>query len=121
MVWGDAELILGVIADHQFGPQIAVGTGGLWVELLMDVAIAPAPVSAETAHDMLSRLKVYAVLQGIRGRQPLDIDAVVDAIVRLGWLAQDLRDRLRELDINPVIVRRRGEGCIAVDARALLG
>src|SRR5215470_4940921 len=64
MVWGDAELILGVIVDRQFGPQIAVGTGGLWVEFLRDVAIAPAPVSAETAHDMLSRLKVYAVLQG---------------------------------------------------------
>jgi acetyl-CoA synthetase (ADP-forming) len=118
---GDAELILGVIADSQFGPQIVVGAGGILVELLKDVVIAPVPVAAETARDMLGRLKVHALLQGLRGHPPLDIDAVVDAVVRLGWLAHDLRDRLREFDINPLIVRRRGEGCVAVDARALLG
>jgi len=121
MVEGDAELILGVTADRQFGPQIAVGAGGILVEMLKDVSIAPAPVSAETARDLLARLKVYPLLQGVRGRRQLDIDAVVDAVVRLGWLAHDLRGRLRELDINPLIVRRRGEGCVVVDARALLG
>lgn len=121
MVEGEAELILGVTLDSQFGPQIAVGAGGVFVELLKDVAIAPAPVSAETAREMLGRLKVHAVLRGVRGRPALDVDAVVDVVVRLGWLAQDLRHRLRELDINPLIVRRRGEGCIVVDARALIG
>jgi acyl-CoA synthetase (NDP forming) len=121
MVRGDAELILGVTADRQFGPQIVIGAGGVLVELLKDVVIAPVPVAAETVRDMLARLKVHALLQGLRGRPPLDIDAVVDAVVRLGWLAYDLRDRLKELDINPLIVRRRGEGCIVVDARALLG
>jgi acyl-CoA synthetase (NDP forming) len=121
MVQGEAELILGVIADGQFGPQVAVGAGGILVELLKDVAIAPAPVSAETAREMLGRLKIHALLRGIRGRPALDIDAVVEAVVRLGWLAHDLRDRLRELDINPLVVRRRGEGCVVVDARALIG
>jgi acetyl-CoA synthetase (ADP-forming) len=121
MVEGEAELILGVIADGQFGPQVAVGAGGILVELLKDVAIAPAPVSAETAREMLGGLKIHALLRGIRGRPALDIDAVVEAVVCLGWLAHDLRDRLRELDINPLIVRRRGEGCVVVDARALIG
>jgi len=121
MEHGEAELILGVTADSQFGPQVVVGAGGILVELLKDVASAPVPVAAETVRDMLVRLKVYALLQGLRGRPPLDIDAVVHAVVRLGGLAHDLRDRVRELDINPLIVRRRGEGCVIVDARALLG
>ena len=121
MEQGDAELILGITVDSQFGPQIVVGAGGTLVELLKDVAIALAPVAAETARDMLGRLRVFGLLQGLRGRPPLDIDAVVDAVVRLGWLAHDLRDRLREVDINPLIIRRRGEGCVIVDARALLG
>ncbi|HKX08571.1 MAG TPA: acetate--CoA ligase family protein [Stellaceae bacterium] len=121
MEQGEAELILGVTVDSQFGPQIVVGAGGTLVELLKDVAVSAAPVSAETARGMLSRLKVYTLLEGLRGRPPLDVDAVVEAIVRLGWLADDLGGRLKELDINPLIVRRRGEGCVVVDARALLG
>jgi acetyl-CoA synthetase (ADP-forming) len=121
MMRGDAELILGVTADSQFGPQIVVGAGGVLVELLKEFVVAPVPVSVEAARDMLGRLKVHALLQGIRGRPPLDVDAVVDAVVRLSWLAHDLRDRLRELDINPLIVRRLGEGCVVVDARALIG
>jgi acyl-CoA synthetase (NDP forming) len=120
MVAGDTELILGVSVDHQFGPQIAVGAGGILVEFLQDLVVAPAPVSAERAREMLGRLKVYALLQGLRGRHALDVDAVVEAVVRLGWLAHDLRGRLQALDINPLIVRRSGEGCVVVDARALL-
>jgi len=84
------------------------------------LVVAPAPVSAERAREMLGRLKVYALLQGLRGRHALDVDAVVEAVVRLGWLAHDLRGRLQALDINPLIVRRSGEGCVVVDARALL-
>jgi acetyl-CoA synthetase (ADP-forming) len=121
MVRGDAELVLGVIADSQFGPQIVLGAGGILVHLLKDVVVAPVPVAVETVYDMLARLKVHALLQGIRGRPPLDIDAVVDVVVRLSWLAHALRDRLQELDINPLIVGPRGEGCRVVDARALLG
>ncbi|HLJ19811.1 MAG TPA: acetate--CoA ligase family protein, partial [Stellaceae bacterium] len=116
-----AELIIGVTVDAQFGPQIVMGAGGVLVELLRDVAVVPVPVAAETVAAMLRRLKVHALLQGVRGRPALDTDAVVDAVVRLGWLAHDLRGRLRELDINPLMVRRAGEGCVIVDARVLLG
>src|SRR5262249_3594911 len=117
---GAAGLILGVTVNPHFGPRIVLGAGGVLVELLKDVASASAPAAAETVRDMLGGLKVSALLRGLRGRAPLDFDAVVDAVVRLGWLAQDLRGRLKELDINPLIVRRAGEGCIIVDARALL-
>jgi len=120
MMPGGTELILGVTSDAQFGPQVLVGAGGILVELLRDAVVAPAPVSAETALDMLGRLKTFALLQGLRGRPPLDIEGVVDAVVRLGWLAHDLRGRLVQLDINPLIVGRRDEGCVIVDARALL-
>lgn len=117
---GEAELILGITVDGQFGPQVVVGAGGTLVELLKDVSVAAVPVSAEAARHMLARLKVHALLQGLRGRPPLDVDAVVDAVVRLAWLGHDLRGRLKELDINPLITRRRGEGCVVVDTRALL-
>jgi len=120
MIRGEAELILGVTSDGQFGPQILVGAGGILVELLRDTMIAPAPLSAERAIDMLDRLKTHALLRGLRGRPPLDTDGVVDAMVRLGWLAHDLRGRLKQLDINPLIVGRRGASCQIVDARALL-
>jgi acetyl-CoA synthetase (ADP-forming) len=117
MAAGEAELLLGVRYDAQFGPQLVVGAGGILVELLPDVATACAPVAPLTARAMLERLKVAALLRGIRGKPPLDIDAVVDAIVRLSWLAYDMRDSILELDINPLIVARRGAWI--VDARVL--
>jgi acetyl-CoA synthetase (ADP-forming) len=115
------ELIVGVNNDPQFGPIVMVGAGGVLVELIEDVALAPAPVSAETARAMLGRLKVAKLLAGIRGKGPADIEAAADVIVRVSWLAHDLHGSLRELDINPLIVRSAGEGAVAVDGRALIG
>lgn len=115
------ELIVGVNNDPQFGPIVMVGAGGVLVELIEDVALAPAPVSVETAKAMLGRLKVAKLLAGIRGKGPADIEAAADVIVRVSWLAHDLRASLRELDINPLIVRGAGQGAVAVDGRALIG
>jgi len=120
MVAGGAELILGVKRDPQFGPVVMVGAGGVLVELLEDTQLALAPVDAATAEAMLRRLRVFRLLQGYRGKPPLDVAAAVDALVRLGRLAQALGDRLAELDINPLIVREAGQGAIAVDARAVI-
>jgi acetyl-CoA synthetase (ADP-forming) len=117
MAAGEAELLLGVRDDRQFGPQLVVGAGGVLVELLQDVATACVPVATETAHGMLERLKIATLLRGIRGRPPLDIDAVLDAIMRLSWLAHDLRGRILELDINPLMVAQ--SGAVIVDARVL--
>ena len=118
MTKGDAELILGITQDAQFGPMLVIGAGGILVELLHDLVLAQVPVSPAAAGNLLAGLRVSALLRGIRGKPPLAIDAVLDCIVRLSWLAYDHRDRLSELDINPLIVDQ--SGCTIVDARALL-
>jgi acyl-CoA synthetase (NDP forming) len=120
MVTGGIELILGAKRDPQFGPVVMVGAGGVLVELMNDVEVALAPLSADTAEAMLKRLRVWPLLQGFRGQPRRDIAAVVDALVKVGRLAATLEDRLLELDVNPLLVGREGEGAVAADARAVL-
>ena len=118
MVQGDAEVIVGARRDPHFGPVVMVGLGGIAVEILKDVALAPAPVSRARAHAMLRSLRAAPLLTGTRGRPPLDDAAVIDAVVRVSWLAADLGTRLVDLEVNPLIVRRAGQGAVAVDGRA---
>jgi acetyl-CoA synthetase (ADP-forming) len=120
MVTGGLELILGAKRDPQFGPVVMVGAGGVLVELMNDVEVALAPLSADTAEAMLKRLRVWPLLQGFRGQPRRDIAAVVDALVGIGQLASALEGRLLELDVNPLLVGREGEGAVAADARAVL-
>jgi acyl-CoA synthetase (NDP forming) len=120
MVAGGLELILGVKRDPQFGPMVMVGAGGVLVELIGDVEVAPAPLSAEMAKEMLKRLRVWPLLQGFRGHPRRDVAAIVDALVKLGQLAAALDGRLLELDVNPLLVGHEGEGAVAADARAVL-
>lgn len=116
---GELELIVGARCDPQFGAQVVVGAGGVLVELLKDVAVLPAPVDAASARRALASLKVAPLLAAYRGRGALDTEAVVDAIVRLGWLAHDLAQRGDfEIELNPLKVRLQGRGAVAVDARA---
>jgi len=119
-VAGEAEIIVGARRDPQFGPVVLVGLGGIAVEILKDVALAPAPVSSARARDLLDSLAAAPLLHGARGRPPLDLDAVVDAVVRVSWLAADLGARLVDLEVNPLIVRRAGQGAVAVDGRGTL-
>lgn len=122
---GELELIVGARRDAQFGPQVVVGAGGVLVELLKDIAVLPAPVDAASARRAVEALKVAPLLGAYRGRGPLDVDAVVDAIVRLSWLAQDLENHGQgadfEIEVNPLKVRLQGQGVVAVDARARIG
>jgi acyl-CoA synthetase (NDP forming) len=120
MVAGGLELILGAKRDPQFGPVVMVGAGGVLVELIGDVEVTLAPLSAETAEAMLRRLRIWTLLQGFRGHRRRDIPAVVDALVRLGQLAAAPEGRLLELDVNPLLVGREGEGAVVADARAVL-
>jgi acyl-CoA synthetase (NDP forming) len=120
MVKGGLELILGAKHDRQFGPIVLVGAGGILAELIGDVEIALAPLSAETAESMLKRLRIWPLLQGLRGHPRRDVGAVVDALVRLGQLAGALNGRLLELDVNPLLVCRDGAGAVAADARAVI-
>lgn len=114
----DTELILGIQRDPDFGPLVMVGAGGVLVELMKDVQLAPAPVSHAAARAMLSRLRSQPLLTGFRGREPADLDVIADAIVRLGQLAVSADGRVQELDINPLFVA--GQRIAAADARATL-
>ena len=117
---GEAEVIVGVRRDPQFGPVVMVGLGGIAVEILRDTALAPAPVGAGRARALLASLAAAPLLAGARGRRPLDVDAVADVVSRLSWLAIDLGPRLVDLEVNPLIVRRQGGGAVAVDCRGTL-
>ncbi len=108
------EMALGVIADPTFGPLVLVGAGGVLVEVLHDRALALPPLDATGAHRLIDRLAVRPILNGVRGAEPADVEALADAIVRLSVLATDLGDLIAALDVNPVIVGPKG--CVAVDA-----
>ncbi len=110
------EMMLGVVRDPVFGPVIAAGLGGIHVEVLRDIAYRIAPVTADEALRMLRELRSYRRLEGVRGAPPADVDALVDAIVRLSWFARDLDSDIAELDINPLLVFERGAGVKVVDA-----
>jgi acyl-CoA synthetase (NDP forming) len=117
---GGAELIVGVTRDAQLGPILVVGAGGVLVELLRDVSSSVVPIGLDEARQLLARLKIAKVMSGLRGKPPLDVEAAAEILMKLGSLAHAMRDRLAELDINPLIVRERGKGCVAVDSRVRL-
>jgi len=120
MLQGGMELIVGCRWDAQFGAVVLVGSGGVLVEMLDDVQMALAPVSAAHAKRLIAALRIAPVLNGARGRRPADIDALADVVARLSSLAAALGPRLAELDINPLLVREAGRGAIALDGRATL-
>ena len=121
MAAGEAEVIVGAKRDEQFGPVLLVGWGGLLVEVLRDVQVAPAPITPQRAVVLLQGLRLWPVLSGVRGRPPLDVERLAEIASRVSWLAADLGDRLIELDVNPIVVRAAGKGAVAVDSRATLG
>jgi acyl-CoA synthetase (NDP forming) len=107
------ELIVGVRRDPRFGPVLLVGIGGLYAELLADVAVALAPVGAEEAAELLRSLRGAGLLTGARGRPPLDLDAAARAAAALSRFAAE-RPELAEIEINPLLVTERG--ALALDA-----
>jgi acyl-CoA synthetase (NDP forming) len=116
MATGGIEAILGVTNDKLFGPAVMFGLGGIFAEVLKDVAFRIAPVKKSVALEMIAEIKGYPVLTGARGAAHADIDALADAIVRLSALALDLKDHVAELDINPLFVFAKGKGVKAGDA-----
>jgi acyl-CoA synthetase (NDP forming) len=111
------ELSLGLARDHELGPLLVVGAGGVLVELLADRAVALPPVSPGQAHQMLGTLRVARLLAGVRGQPRADLDAVAAAITGLSELATELGDVLEALDINPLICGP--DRAVAVDALAV--
>src|SRR5262249_8148016 len=113
MVNGIAEAYAGIIDDPAFGPAICFGLGGVFVEILHDTVTEMAPVSRADALAMIRRVKAAAILEGARGRERADIDAIADLLVALGQFAIAHRGRFRALDLNPIMVGL--SGAVAVD------
>lgn len=119
MVPGGHELILGAKQDPHFGPVVMCGLGGIFTEVLADVAFRLAPLSREEAEELIWELKGVRILQGLRGQPPADVAALATALQRLGQLIAD-QDDIAEIDVNPIKVLPQGQGVIAVDARIVL-
>ncbi|MEW2391876.1 acetate--CoA ligase family protein [Streptomyces venezuelae] len=119
MVERGVEMVVGVTQDPLFGPTVTVGLGGVLVEVLRDAAVRVPPFGEDQAKAMLSELRGRALLDGVRGAAPADIDALVEVVLRVQRMALELGDDIAELDINPLMVLPRGQGAVALDALAV--
>ncbi|MEV0964048.1 MULTISPECIES: acetate--CoA ligase family protein [unclassified Streptomyces] len=119
MVERGVEMVVGVSQDELFGPTVTVGLGGVLVEVLRDVAVRVPPFGEEEARSMLAELRGRALLDGVRGGPPVDVDALVEVVLRVERMALELGGELSELDINPLMVLPRGQGAVALDALAV--
>lgn len=114
---GGREMILGMSLDPSFGPLLLFGLGGIYVETFRDVAMRVPPVTALEAREMISEIRSFPLLQGVRGEPAVPLDPVVESIQRLSQLVLD-HDRISGIDINPLLARE--DGAMALDARILL-
>jgi acetate---CoA ligase (ADP-forming) len=116
MAQGGIELILGTKKDPVFGPVVMVGLGGIFAEVLRDVALQVAPVSEAQALGLLRSLKAFPLLDGARGRPHADVQAAAQAVAALSRFAACHADTVAEIDINPLVVLDAGRGAFALDA-----
>ena len=114
------EMILGGRQDPQFGPVVLVGLGGIFVEVFDETQVRVAPISRDVALEMVENLRGAQILKGARGEKPADIDALIDAMMRLSRLLCDF-PAIKELDINPLRIFSASQGVSALDARIILG
>ncbi|MEU6950013.1 acetate--CoA ligase family protein [Streptomyces sp. NPDC046316] len=119
MVGRGVEMVVGVTRDPLFGPTVTVGLGGVLVEVLGDAAVRVPPFGEDQARAMLGELRGQALLKGVRGAPPADVDALVEVVLRVQRMALELDGDLAELDINPLMVLPRGQGAVALDALAV--
>ena len=116
MVKGGKEMIIGSKLEPGFGPVVMLGMGGIYVEILKDVTFRLAPFTDQEANDMISSIKTKKLLEGVRGEKPSDVEKLSECIQRLSQLVTDFRE-IKELDMNPVLVMQKGEGCKILDVR----
>lgn len=116
MVRGGHEILIGVTEDPNFGPLVVYGLGGVYVELLKDVAFRLNPMTDVDAREMITEIKGARLLEGYRGLPAGDTDAVVDTILRISAMATAIPE-VAEMDLNPVMVLEPGQGVRVVDAR----
>jgi acetyltransferase len=117
---GGLEVIIGAKRDRAFGPMIIFGAGGIWVEVLEDVAMRLVPLDLTAARELIAETKIYKILKGLRGQPPLDITSLAQSLVLLSALMMHC-PQIQEVDLNPVRVFPQGQGIIALDARIIIG
>jgi acetyl coenzyme A synthetase (ADP forming)-like protein len=113
------EVLVGMNRDPQFGPLVTFALGGIYVEILKDATFRVAPFSKHEAKQMLDEIRAHALLDGVRGNPPVDKEAIIDALLRIGQLVTDFPE-IAELDINPLMVFEESQGAIAIDMRLVL-
>ena len=116
MVKGGKEMIIGSKLEPGMGPVVMLGMGGIYVEILKDVTFRLAPLTDQEANDMISSIKTKKLLDGVRGEEPSDINKLSECIQRLSQLVSDFKE-IKELDMNPVLVMEKGQGCKILDVR----
>jgi len=115
------EVMVGVKKDPVFGPAVAMGLGGVFVEIFEDVAIRIAPLSREDVYEMIDELKGKALFYGARNQPARDVEALIDIVVNLSHLAVEMEDCIDDIELNPVLVYEKGAGAIAADALIVAG
>ena len=120
MLTDGSECIVGVTQDQTFGPTIMFGLGGVFVEVLQDVALKICPLTYLDAQEMITEIKGKKILGGFRGSAPADKEAIIDVILRVSQLAMDFPE-IKEMDLNPLMVFERGEGVKVADALIVTG
>jgi acyl-CoA synthetase (NDP forming) len=121
MAGGRREIIIGAHRDPVFGPVVAVGDGGKYVEIFRDTALLLPPFSRDDAKAALGRLRIAPLFAGVRGEPPMDVEALCDAVVKIGELMLDPAVKVVSLDLNPVLLDSAGKGCVVVDAVVFQG
>ena len=116
MVRTQTELMVGVTHDRLFGPLLAFGLGGVFIEVLRDVVFRIPPLAEEEALEMIRSIRGYPLLEGYRGHPPADIPALQNLLLRISQLVEEVPE-LAELDINPLVALEPGQGCRVLDAR----
>jgi acetyl coenzyme A synthetase (ADP forming)-like protein len=113
------EVLVGVNRDPQFGPLVVFGLGGIYVEVLKDVAFRLAPITRAEAIEQVRSIRTYPLLEGVRGEPPADIAAAQEIILRVSQMVTEFPE-IVEMDINPLVLHNQGEGAIVLDARIIL-
>jgi acyl-CoA synthetase (NDP forming) len=121
MAGGRREIMIGAHRDAVFGPVVAVGDGGKYVEIFRDTTLLLPPFSKDDAKEALGKLRIAPLFAGVRGEPPMDVDALCDAVVKIGESMLDPAAKVVSLDLNPVLLDSAGKGCVVVDAVVFQG
>jgi acyl-CoA synthetase (NDP forming) len=117
MIPQETEIIIGMMKDPCFGPTIMFGLGGIFVEILKDISFRILPLEERDAEEMISEIKGYQILKGIRGETPKDVKSIRDVLMKISQLVME-NPEIKEIDLNPVFVFNKG--LQVVDARMIL-